>query len=288
MAGLNEAGDDVAKSRKGLIGALVALVVVALAGGAFVVSGGPDLVAQLITGDANEAPVAPVAPVTPATEEPAESTEPSTPTESVEPTAVTEAPVEAAAADDSDDQATTAQAVTPVAAKPPTTDQQSRMYWEQVWSQDNIAALVRNEFASFTLGSVTKSGSTANIRVTANYRAGSSFGGTMVLRDYSGVWYFSSITRDGHAARTPTGSGDTSIMSTIVSQQASNQTIPVGIVNGGYKKVAINGVTMGSGTATVKITLSGGTAAPATGAITCVSKTIGGEKHWFITSFTKN
>ena len=74
----------------------------------------------------------------------------------------------------------------------------------------------------------------------------------------------------------------------IVSAQASNQDIPVGIVNGGYKTVTVNGVSGGSGTASIAISLSGGTAPRAAGTITCVSKDIGGVKHWFITSFARN
>jgi hypothetical protein len=62
----------------------------------------------------------------------------------------------------------------------------------------------------------------------------------------------------------------------------------VAILDGGYKTVTVNGVSGGSGTASVNISLSGGTAPRAAGTITCVSKDIGGVKHWFITSFAKN
>ncbi len=291
MADIEAKNDEVATSRKGIIRALAALGIVAVLGGGFLAIGGVDGVVRLVSGESDSATedVAPVTPATPAETEPsAEAEEPAeeatTTPEAEEATATPEAE-ETGVATTSGTTAVTP-SPTPVAAAP-TDDQQNRMYWEQVASQEQIGKLVRGEISSFTLGTVNRSGSTASVPVTVNYKAGGSISGTMVLRDYSGVWYFSSITRSGQTATTPSGSGDTSVIAAIVSQQATNQDIPTGIISGAYKTVTVNSVSQGSGTATLKITLSGGTAAPMPGTITCVSKTIGGVKHWFITSFAK-
>ncbi|MHB8050914.1 MAG: hypothetical protein ACYDHQ_06810 [Coriobacteriia bacterium] len=287
MAEIETKNDEVASSRKGVIRALAALGIVAVLGGGFLAVGGVDGVTRLLSGESDTVAedVPPVSPAAPAdseddAEEPAE--EPSDET-----TVTAEAPAAETPSVSTASGASSVAPSQPAVATPPTADQQDRMYWEQVWSQEQIGNLVRGEIASFTLGTVTRSDSTANVRVTANYKTGGPVSGTMVIRDYSGIWYFSSITRDGHTARTPMGSGDTSIMSAIVSQQSANQAIPTGIISGAYKKVTVNSVSQGSGTATLKITLDGGTAAPTAGTITAVSKTIGGVKYWFITSFAK-
>ncbi|MBN2848392.1 MAG: hypothetical protein JXP72_08085 [Coriobacteriia bacterium] len=268
--------DEVAKSKSRLFGALAILVLVGALGGTFVAVGGVDMVANLIAGDSSaDEIVAPVPSETPATttEEPAE--EPA------------EEPVEAEAEEPAEtDEGDTSSAAVPVAA-PPTGDQQYRMYAEQVASQEQIGRLVRGEISSLSLGAVTMSGSTASVRVTANSSSGS-VSGTMVLRDYNGVWYFSSITRDGNSGATPTPEGSSGVISAIITAQANNQAIPTGIINGGYKTLTVNGVSGGSGTASIQISLSGGSAPRTAGTITCVSKDIGGVKHWFITSFAKN
>ncbi len=290
MPDVQTSGDEVASSRKGMIRALAALGIVAVLGGGFLMAGGPDAVVRLLSGE-DDTTTTDVAPVTPADGADSEDEAPETPSD--ETTEAAEATVTADA--ETTTEGTTGgtkapSAVTPSpapVATPPTGDQQSRMYWEQVASQEQIGKLVRGEISSFTLGTVNRSGSTASVPVTVSYKAGGSISGTMVLRDYSGTWYFSSITRNGHTATTPSGSGDTSVIAAIVSQQAANQDIPTGIISGGYKKVTVNSASMGSGTASLKITLSGGSAAPTSGTITCVSKTIGGVKHWFITSFSK-
>jgi len=152
----------------------------------------------------------------------------------------------------------------------------------------NFIREVRPKIASFSLGNVTKSGSTASVRVSANYTTGPDVSGTMVLRDYGGTWYFSSITRDGNAAVTPSVTGDSSVLAAIMTAQQKNQDIPKAIVSGGYTKLSVDGVSTGSGTASIKISLTGGTAPRTAGTITCISKDIGGVKHWFITSFARN
>jgi hypothetical protein len=252
MAEQKPAKDDVAKSKTRMIGALVALVLVAAAAGAFALTGGIDMVADLIAGTSD-------------VEEPAE--EPA------------EQPAEEPAEESSEPTATTVE---------PTLDQQNRMYAEQVASQEQIGNLVTDKIASFTLEDVTTSDSTANVRVTADYKTGPDVSGTMVLRDYGGTWYFLSITRDGHEAVTPGVKGDSGVLEAIMTAQQNNQDIPKAIVDGSYTTLTVEGVSTGSGTASIKISLSGGTAPRTAGTITCISKDIGGVKHWFITSFSRN
>ncbi len=299
MSDMEQVRNEVARSRKGLTRAVVALLALATIAGVFVVTGGPDLLASLLSGDGGGEPVAPVAPKPEkksATEVALGDPEAATP--AVEPTVTAEPGAESESGSAATGTKTTSakpaptasapKPVVPVSTAPPTLEQQKQMYWEQVASQEQIGKLVRDEIASFALGSVTRVGSDANVRVTANYRAGGSLSGTMVLRDHSGAWYFKSITRDGRVASTPMGTADTAVMATIVSQQAANQDIPSNIISGGHTMMTIDSVTPGSGTATIGITLSGGSAPVTKGTITCVSTKIGGVTHWFITSFAKS
>jgi hypothetical protein len=169
---------------------------------------------------------------------------------------------------------------------PPTGDQQARMFWEQYDSNEQIQDLVEGRIAAFSMGSVTKSSSQANIGVTAAYSGGGSLSGTMVLRNYSGTWYFSSITRSGGGGpRPPRRPADTGVVSTIVAQQAQSQDIITGFIDGGYKRVEVHSASRGSGTATLDVTLSGGSLGRTPAQIVCVVKDLYGDKHWFITTF---
>lgn len=301
------AGADTKASSKRLVAALVATVVIVGAfAAAYALLGGGDLVAELLGGK----PAEPVA-----TKPSAPSTAPSAPAQTSEPTSSAE-PTEAAEASATEPAGTSEGSTssgsisgTPSGSTPsgstsggstsggsstpavtlPTSDQAARMYWEQVASQEQIGKLVRGEVSRFSIGSVAVSGDTATVPLTVTYTDGSSLSGRMVLRKYGNAWYFSSIARSGNPLTVTTGkSADLGVVSTIVNQQATNQDLVAGIVSGAYKSCTINGVSAGSGTATVKITLSGGSGSPVSGRITCISKVIDGTKHWFITSFAKN
>jgi hypothetical protein len=187
------------------------------------------------------------------------------------------APVQAS----QDEPDTSAAAVTP-----PSASEQYRMFWEQYDSDEQIQDLAEGRIAYFSLGSVNKTASQANIGVTAGYSGGGSLSGTIVLRGYSGTWYFSSITRSGGGgARPPRRPADTGVVSTIVNQQAASQDIITGFLDGGYKYVEVNSVSRGSGTATIDVTLSGGSLGRKAAQIVCVVKEIYGDKHWFVTTF---
>lgn len=275
---------DGKSSKKRLVGAFIAVVLVLIVFGvAYAFLGGSDLLADLLGGGSKqttEKPSTPAKPSTPSSE-PSQPSGGTTPTESVEPTEAAESPASEPSGGSSGG------SVSP-AVTPPTSDQAARMYWEQVASQEQIGKLVRGEVRSVAFASVAVSGDTATVPLTVTYSDGSSISGRMVLRKYGTAWYFSSIARSGNPLTVTTGkSADLGVVSTIVNQQATNQDIVSGIVGGTYKACAINGVSTGSGTATVRITLSG-SAAPVAGRITCISKVIDGTKTWFITSFAKN
>lgn len=273
--------------QSGKRGVLTALLLVVLVFGLLAIGylfmGGDQLVGNLFGGADDAAPVV----VTPTPGTPSAET---TDTTSVDGTATAEVPGSSeSTSNDIDTSTGTSGGSTTPAVNPPTGDQASRMYWEQVASQEQITKLVNGDVASISFGTVSNAGSTANVPITVAYKAGGSLSGTMVLRNYSGTWYFSSIARSGNSLAVTTGkAADLGIVSTIVNNQAANQSIVAGIVNGTYKKCTVSGVSGGSGTATVRMTVGGGTAPSAAGSIVAVSTTISGTKHWFITSFTKN
>lgn len=279
--------DETRSSGKRVIAALIVVVVVLAAfGAAYALLGGADLVADLLGGGsqqpAAQKPSTPAKPSTP-------SEQPSTqPAESSEPTASTEPTESAETPTSSSTSGSTSGGASSPAVTLPTSDQAARMYWEQVASQEQIGKLVRGDVKSIAFGSVAISGDTATVPLTVTYTSGSSLSGRMVLRKYGTAWYFSSIARSGNPLTVTTGkSADLGVVSTIVNQQASNQDLVKGIVDGSYKSCTVNGVSSGSGTATVRITLSGSDA-PVAGRVTCISKVIDGTKMWFITSFAKN
>ena len=274
--------ESVTKSQRGVVTGLVLLaVVVAALAGAYFLLGGDELLGGGTP--SQETAVIPPKPATPGTDGIDAPSTPGTPGTPGTPATGGTGGTPGTPGTPNNDSGDTG-----TVAKPPTADQAARMYWEQVASQEQITKLVNGEISAVSIGTVTKSGSTANVRITVTYKAGGSVSGTMVLRNYSGTWYFSSIARDGNSLASRTSKpGDAGIVATIVSQQATNQAIPLGIINGGYKTITVASSSKGSGTATIGITLSGGTSAKTAGTITCVSKTINGEKMWFISSFAK-
>ena len=229
-------------------GIIVALLLVAGSAAAFALLGGPAVLADLLASDAAEPSTEPV---TPAGTDAGSADATSTPTEDV--------------------------AVSP--------EQLGQMYWEQVASQAQIVDLVEDEFASFAIGTPTKSGSIATVPVEATYRDGGQLAGELVLRQIDRRWFFTMITREGHDAVTPSGDADTAIIETAVAAQVRDQEIPTAIVNGEFTKLTVKDVTVGAGTKTVNISLSGKRALE--GSITCVSKVVGGRTYWFMTSFAK-
>ena len=253
MADELQAADEVKKSRKAMLGALVAVALVAGGTGLMYIAGfGPFA--------ADEPEI--VAP------KPAETDD-------------------AEAADESDEETTT-----PVASEAdvplPPVDAQEAMYWEQVASATTIDDLVNNQFATFELSQVTTSSDLANIRVKATYRDGDVLNGWLVLKSYEGAWYFQSIMADGHTVATPDlGDPDADILKAMVDQQAANQDVYTAILDGTYNTFTIDTVVVGSGAKTLEITLSGPAKTGDKAKVTAITSDNGSGSQWFITAFSQ-
>ncbi|MDO8847887.1 MAG: hypothetical protein Q7W51_05835 [Coriobacteriia bacterium] len=250
MADEYQATDEVKKSRKGLVGALVALALVVGGTGLMYATGfGPFA--------PDEAEVVETKPVE--TEE---------------------------AEEEADDEVTPV--ASPATVPLPPAEAQEVMYWEQVASATTIDDLVNNQFVTFELTEVVKSTELANIRVKATYHDGDVMNGWLVLKSYEGAWYFQSITADGHTVTTPDlGTPDADVLKAIVEQQAANQDVYTAILDGTYNKFTVDTIVVGSGAKTINITLSGPTKTGDAAKVACISKDGGTGTQWFITGFTK-
>lgn len=191
--------------------------------------------------------------------------------------------------------ATTSTATTSSAGAVPPADPLPRsaraaMYREQLQSQDSIGRLVNNEVESLTFGVVDESANSAVVPVTAKFRSGSSVSGSMKLKNYDDLWYFFSLTSSDGGTEAPPSSGvDSSVVSVITRQQASaenQEMITNGLLGGGYTVARVTGVQKGSGTATVKVVLSGGSEAESEGEFLCIQKKDGSDAYWFIAKFS--
>lgn len=164
------------------------------------------------------------------------------------------------------------------------------MYRQQLQSQANITKLVDNQIASLTMGTPDESGNVARVPVRVRYRNGSSVAGTMTLKKYNGVWYFFSLTASGEGSTEYPGTFDSSVVKVITAQQATSanqEMITDGLLGGGYKTATVTGVSKGSGTATVKVNLDGGSEPASDGQFVCISKKDGSSTYWFIARFVE-
>jgi len=162
------------------------------------------------------------------------------------------------------------------------------MYRGQLRSQRPINKLVANQISNLRLGVPTKSATKATVPLTVTYRDGSSASGTMTLNKYNSRWYFAGLATANDQPTPNPDSINSSVVQTIVRQQATraNQSMIVnGILGGGFKNAAVTSVSTGSGTATVNVTLSGGTSAPKKGQFVCISQSDGPTTYWFIARF---
>lgn len=162
------------------------------------------------------------------------------------------------------------------------------MYRGQLRSQSPINRLVTNQVKSFRLGTPNKSATKATVPLTLKYTNGTTVSGTMIFNKYSSRWYFAGLsTAENYATPNP-GTINSSVVATIVRQQATraNQSnIVNGILGGGFKDVVVTSVARGSGTTTVNVRLSGGSAAAKDGQFVCISQSDGPTKYWFIARF---
>ncbi len=280
------------KKRSLLVPLLVVLAAAAVFAASFWFLGGMELAERLLSGSDGDQVATPVPPKP--TEDPddedAAPPEEEAPDEDADVDEDAEEPADAApttpatSPTPSTPSAPSDSAVTPVTGVQVPAEARERMYWEQVDSQEQITKLVTGKITSFSFTPQSATATEARLRVSTH--GDDPISGTAVLRSYDGAWFFSSITRDGNTSRGAAGRrGDTSVTNTIVNQQATSQDVIGAFVDGGYRSVKVNNVSMGSGTATLDVEFGGGTKARTAGQIVAISKDINGVKHWFLTSF---
>lgn len=265
---------------------LMVLITGAAFAGAVVWAGGIDAVLEMVGIQAeNPEPTAGPAPSVPGAYDPADKEEPST----VEPTATPSAEESATdVAEESPDvpstpSGTSAQAVFPVSSA------QAAMYREQLQSQGQLLRLVNGEVASVALGTTSVSASRATVPLTVAYRDGTSVSGSMSLSNSDGLWYFAAIgTGSPPTEITRPRAVDSGVVRVIAEQQgsAANQDLMRrGIIENGFAKARVDGVTSGAGTATVNVTLLGGSLDRKAARFVLISKEDSGTKYWFLTRF---
>lgn len=170
---------------------------------------------------------------------------------------------------------------------------QERMFAEQMQSRAALTDLVSGRIESLTLGKVATSGDSASVALSAKYSKGTAVKGTMTFDRLNDLWYFFSLSRDGakDSGDYPSpGSFDSGVVETITNAQAqpgTQELITSGILGGGFKVVTVDSVKMGPRTATVNVTLSGGTSPESKARLVCISKTDVGTTYWFVASFEK-
>ena len=142
---------------------------------------------------------------------------------------------------------------------------QNRMFVEQMESNVALTALVDGRLSSMSLGRPVQ----------------------------SDTWYFFNISKgDGPTSNdvaSPEGF-DSGVVSAITREQAlpaTQEMIVKGILGGGYTVAKMQKVQLGSRTATIDITLSGGSLPDTRGRFVCVSKSDGATTYWFVASFEK-
>jgi len=171
---------------------------------------------------------------------------------------------------------------------------QQRMFAEQVDSHESLAALVDGRIVSFKTGVARKQDASATVPLTATFKDGSTVTGNITVKQYNGTWYFFSLVRSGGQSPNPSAPAtvgfDSNVVATITKQQAEAATqemLTQGLVDGGYRTVNVERVTMGPRTATVDVSMSDGTGPASEGRLVCISKTEGATTYWFVARFEK-
>jgi hypothetical protein len=142
-----------------------------------------------------------------------------------------------------------------------------RMFVEQVESKVNIQKLAEGKVKSFSIRSaVTTGGGVTEVPVTVTFSDNSSGPGALGMLQKGGKWFLQSVARDAnvvaeesgaHIAASAAMSVDEAVLNTMLEQQAANQDVISGIVDGTYTRFSCDRVTPGPNTASVEITLSG-------------------------------
>lgn len=162
----------------------------------------------------------------------------------------------------------------------------SRLFFEQIGSQVAIEDLANGEFTAVTIDSVSTAPDSATLRVTATHRQLPTYQGTMVFERVDGLWLFKSLARDGASQVLPTHPDvDSSVVDAVLQQHVANQAVLKDLLAGGYKTLTVTSVQKGPNTATLQITMTGGTKPARKGDVLLISKSLGGDTYWFITAF---
>jgi hypothetical protein len=184
----------------------------------------------------------------------------------------------------------------PAASAPATStlpaEAQQRMFVEQMESVVSLTAVVQRQMDSISFGDPSMTDATATIPVVATLNSGATTKGTLTLKRYGSAWYLFSLRRNGIAdeAEPAPGKIDRGLVATLTQQQAmpgTQQLITSGLLKHGFRVVTIDHVQAGPRTATVDVTLSGGTDAPSQGRLVCISAVDGGTTYWFVARFEK-
>jgi len=285
----------VQKPRKRGVALAVTLVVLALVAfaAAVVWAGGIDAVAELIGLDLDGSTIA-VTPQDPAPDSDDASSDDTKTTSGSSgggsgSTAATSTPSAPASGGDNDADDADGTSGPPAGATIPISAAQAAMYREQLQSQAQITKLVSGDVSAVAIGTSSATSSRASIPLNVSYKSGSPVSGTMVLVNTDGLWYFSSISAGGGgSAVSKPQNVDSGVVHTITEQQADPECqalIEEGLVESGFKTARVDGVTQGAGTATVNVTLLGGSLDRKPARFVLISKTDSGNKYWFLTRF---
>lgn len=286
MADLNHNAKT--RSHGVLLALTLVLIAVAAFAGAIVWAGGIDAVTELMGLDFGTGVVAndPGPTIKPGDGDSDDAT--STPGASTDATGSAPATTSVGAGDGDADDADGVSGPAP-GASIPISSAQAAMYREQLQSQEQIVRLVDGEVSSVAIGSPAASASRANIPLSVSYKSSSPVSGTMTLLNTDGLWYFSSISAGGgSAAVAKPRTVDSGVVNTITRQQADPDCqllMEEGLVEGGFRSARVDGVSKGAGTATVNVTLQGGSLDRKAARFVLISKTENGKKYWFLTRF---
>lgn len=187
----------------------------------------------------------------------------------------------------------------PASGYPPGVDEPfaKRVYVEQVESESNIQKLVDGKISSMTFGKVSNIPGGREVAITITAVDKTSIGGVLGLARRGSDWYFVYVAGDRTShegfGEDPAGDElasktvDADVMHTVMQQQAAAQDVVRGIADGTFARASFDGVSPGSGTATLHMTLVPKRGAVVKGDVLCIRKDIDGAATWFVTSFSK-
>jgi hypothetical protein len=171
---------------------------------------------------------------------------------------------------------------------------------EQIASQTNISKLAAGRVTAIDIDSSARSGSRWVAQVGARFKDGTYGAGELVLTNYEGFWYFTSMTgkrsgTTGGDADTVNDSGvggtplelatDKALIEILAQQGRVNQRAYKDMVAGRWDRLDITSVARGLSTTTLKVSLHrvDGSGSDA-GSIGMLRK----NKRWYVVRFTRS